>query len=367
MYDLLFRLVLRRVPAELAHTLGFGLIRLVAGPAVLGRLWARLRGPGDTVLRTRVWGIDFPGPLGLAAGFDKDAHGVRALARLGFDFVEIGTVTALPQPGNPRPRLFRLTADRALVNRMGFNNSGAEAVGERLRRMRASGERSVIGVNIGKSKLAAPEAAAEDYVRSADLLAPFADYLVVNVSSPNTLGLRDLQQVDRLEPLLLAVREALARAVPGRHVPLLVKITSDLAGEDVDAVADLALRLRLDGVVATNTTTSREGLATTAGMLDEIGAGGVSGAPLAASALAVVRRLRGRLGPGMPIVSAGGIETGRDAYQRIRAGASLVQAYTGFVYGGARWPVQVNRELTALLQADGFAHLADAVGTEHGR
>ncbi|WP_211177732.1 quinone-dependent dihydroorotate dehydrogenase [Pseudonocardia acidicola] len=365
MYDLLFRLVLRRIPAELAHRFAFALIRLAAGPAAAGGLWAALRGQRDPVLRTRVLGIDFPGPLGLAAGFDKDAEGARALARLGFDFVEVGTVTALPQPGNPQPRLFRLPDDRALVNRMGFNNSGAEVVGWRLRRLRATdGEPLVIGVNIGKSKVATADQAIDDYVRSTTILGPSADYLVVNVSSPNTPGLRDLQQVEVLEPLLTAVREALERAVPGRRVPLLVKITTDLADEDIDAVADMAVRLGLDGVVATNTTTSRAGLTTPAATLAEIGAGGVSGRPLAASALAVVRRLRARMGPSMTIVSVGGIETAQDAYQRIRAGASLVQAYTGFIYGGARWPTRINRELAALLRADGFSSIADAVGAD---
>ncbi|MHA6792347.1 quinone-dependent dihydroorotate dehydrogenase [Pseudonocardia bannensis] len=365
MYDLLFRLVFRRIPAELAHRLGFGLIRLAAGPAALARLWAAVTGPRDPVLRTRVMGIEFPGPLGLAAGFDKDAEGARALGRLGFDFVEIGTVTARPQPGNPRPRLFRLPEDRALVNRMGFNNSGAEVVGRRLRRLRAAdGERSVIGINIGKSKVATPDEAIDDYVRSTTILGPLANYLVVNVSSPNTPGLRDLQQVEVLEPLLASVRDALVHAVPERRVPLLVKITTDLADEDIDAVADMAVRLGLDGVVATNTTTSREGLSTPAATLAEIGAGGVSGRPLASSALAVVRRLRARMGPSMTIVSVGGIETGEDAYQRIRAGASLVQAYTGFIYGGARWPARINRELAALLRADGFTSVSDAVGAD---
>lgn len=366
MYDLLYRHVLRRIPAEPAHRAAFGLIRAAAGPAAFGRPWAAVRGPVDPVLSTQVMGIDFPAPLGLAAGFDKDGVGARALARLGFGFVEIGTVTARSQPGNPQPRMFRLPEDHALVNRMGFNNSGAAVVAERLRAQRAArGERTVIGVNIGKSMAASPAEAIADYVRSTELLAPLADYLVVNVSSPNTPGLRDLQQVSVLRPLLAEVQETMTRVCTDRVVPLLVKITTDLASEDIDAVADTARDLRLDGVIATNTTVSRTGLVTPATVLDGIGAGGVSGRPLSAPGLAVVRRLRERLEGALTIVSVGGIETATDAYARIRAGASLVQAYTGFIYGGARWPVRLHRDLARMLRADGFASVAEAVGTEH--
>jgi dihydroorotate dehydrogenase len=365
MYDLLYRHVLRRVPAEFAHRAGFALIRAAAGPAPLGRPWAVVRGPLDPVLRSQVMGIDFPAPLGLAAGFDKDGEGARALARLGFGYIEVGTVTARPQPGNPKPRLFRLPDDHALVNRMGFNNSGAEVVSARLLAQRAAaGERTVIGVNIGKSKAATAEEAAADYVRSTELLAPHADYLVVNVSSPNTPGLRDLQQVSVLRPLLGAVQDALTRVSGDRRIPLLVKITTDLASEDIDAVADTALELGLDGVIATNTTVSRTGLVTPASVLEEIGAGGVSGRPLAAPGLAVVRRLRERLEGKLTIVAVGGIETAQDAYARIRAGASLVQGYTGFIYHGARWPVRLHRELAQLLRADGFTSVTDAVGVD---
>ena len=257
MYGLLYRVVLRRVPAEAAHRAGFGLIRGTA--RVPGAAWALRRwlGPRDPVLRVRALGLDFPGPLGLAAGFDKDARGTAGLAALGFGFVEVGTVTARAQPGNPRPRMFRLTADRALVNRMGFNNEGAAAAAARLRGRTRS---LVVGVNIGKTKVVPDDEAAADYAASARAVAGVADYVVVNVSSPNTPGLRDLQAADRLRPVLVAVREALdATAV--RRVPLLVKIAPDLADADVDAVADLAVELGLDGVIATNTTISRAGLA----------------------------------------------------------------------------------------------------------
>lgn len=365
MYDALYRHLLRRIPAEPAHRAAFGLIRAAAGPAPFGKAWAAISGTPDPVLRSEVMGIDFPAPLGLAAGFDKDGQGARALARLGFGFVEIGTVTARPQPGNPKPRLFRLPDDNALVNRMGFNNSGAEAVAARLRAHRgARGERAVIGVNIGKSKAAEPDEAIADYVRSAELLAPYADYMVVNVSSPNTPGLRDMQQVSVLRPLLAEVQATIRRVCADTRVPLLVKITTDLASEDIDAVADMATELGLDGVVATNTTVSRTGLVTAPRILEEIGNGGVSGRPLSAPGLAVVRRLRERLEGKLTIISVGGIETAADAYARIRAGASLVQGYTGFVYKGHRWPVRVHRELARLLREDGFSALGEAVGAD---
>ncbi|GAA4714157.1 quinone-dependent dihydroorotate dehydrogenase [Pseudonocardia yuanmonensis] len=362
MYDLLFRHVLRRIPAEPIHGVAFGAIRGVAGAPVVGPRLGALLTESDPVLRTRVFGADFPNPLGLAAGFDKDARGPVALARLGFGFVELGTITAHPQPGNPKPRLFRLPEDKALVNRMGFNNSGADAVAARLAALPREG-RPVLGINIGKSKVATPDEAIDDYRHSARVLGPHADYVVVNVSSPNTPGLRDMQQVAVLEPLLAAVRTELKTAVPGRPVPLLVKITTDLADDDVVAVADMAVRLGLDGVVATNTTVSREGLRTPAAEVEALGAGGVSGLPLATVAHTVVGKLRARLGPDRTIISVGGIFSGEDAYRRITAGASLVQAYTGFIYGGGTWARRVNRGLAALLRRDGHTTVADAVGT----
>jgi dihydroorotate dehydrogenase len=294
-------------------------------------------------------GIDFPGVLGLAAGFDKNAVGVEALAALGFGFVEVGTVTGEPQPGNPRPRLARLPADRAVVNRMGFNNDGAEVVARRLagraQRLARTGRPTVpLGVNIGKTKVVPEEAAIADYEKSAGLLAPYADYLVVNVSSPNTPGLRDLQAVEKLEPLLRAVRRR-ADEVTGGHLPLLVKIAPDLADEEVDAVADLATALALDGVIATNTTTSRDGLRSTTTDVERAGAGGLSGAPLRDRALEVLRRLRARVAPGTVLVGVGGIDSLDDARERLAAGADLLQAYTGFVYGGPRWPSRINAAL----------------------
>ena len=346
-------MVLRRLPAETAHRLGFALIRVAgaAGAGGLLRPWLR---PRDPVLRVRALGLEFPGPLGLAAGFDKDARATSGLGALGFGFVEVGTVTARAQPGNPRPRMFRLPADRALVNRMGFNNDGAAAAAARLRRRPRGGP--VVGVNIGKTRAVPEQQAAADYAASAQAVADVADYVVVNVSSPNTPGLRDLQAVDRLRPVLVAVRSALdASARQGGRskggVPLLVKIAPDLAEADVDAVADLAVELGLDGIIATNTTVSRAGLASSEAEVTAAGAGGLSGPPLRAPALAVLRRLRERAGDRLVLIAAGGIETPDDAWERLAAGATLVQAYTGFIYGGPLWPRRMHAGLARRIRA----------------
>jgi dihydroorotate dehydrogenase len=350
-YRAIYALLLRRLPAEAAHRAGFWLIRAAA--SVPGLAWAlrRALAPRDPALRVRALGLDFPGPLGLAAGFDKDAEGVIGLAALGFGFVEVGTVTARPQPGNPKPRMFRFPAERALVNRMGFNNHGAAALAARLRALRARpGYRPIVGVNIGKTKVVPEEGAIADYVASARLVADVADYVVVNVSSPNTPGLRDLQSADKLRPLLSRVREALDEASPRRRVPLLVKIAPDLSDADVDAVADLALDLGLDGIIATNTTISRDGLHDSAAVADA-GPGGLSGAPLKARSLSVLRRLHARTGDRLVLIAAGGIETADDARDRLAAGATLLQAYTAFIYGGPGWPRRVQRGLTARSRA----------------
>ena len=338
-YSLLFDHALTRIDPETAHHLGFRGVR-VAAPALraLGR-------PGRPV---EALGLTFPNVLGLAAGFDKNAVGIDALAALGFGHIEIGTVTGEPQPGNPRPRLFRLPADRAVVNRMGFNNDGAEAVAARLQRRGCRGD-TVLGVNIGKTKVVPDDdqAAVEaDYEKSARLLTPHADYLVVNVSSPNTPGLRNLQSVEKLEPLLQRVRRTADAASPDRRVPLLVKIAPDLADDDVLAVADLALAIGLDGIIATNTTISRDGLRTDAAEVERMGAGGLSGRPLAARALDVTRMLRHRVGPDLTLVGVGGITTVDDARARLEAGADLLQGYTAFIYEGPLWPRRILKGAT---------------------
>jgi dihydroorotate dehydrogenase len=352
-YDVLFERLLVRVDPERAHRLGFRAVR--AGGFAARRL---VRVPETPV---EAMGLTFRNPLGLAAGFDKNAVGIDALAALGFGFVEVGTVTALPQPGNPRPRLFRLPEDRAVVNRMGFNNDGAEVVAQRLahrarrleRRNRVDVDhdarragRPVLGVNIGRSRVVPEDdqaAVLADHARSARLLAPYADYLVVNVSSPNTPGVRSLQAVDRLGPLLDEVRRTADQAAR-RRVPLLVKIAPDLDDADIVAVADLARDRGLEGLIATNTTVSRAGLRTPAAVVEAAGEGGLSGPALRKRSLEVLRLLRSR-DREITVVSAGGISSGRDAAERLTAGATLVQAYTGFVYGGPLWPRRVLREL----------------------
>ncbi|KGM10945.1 quinone-dependent dihydroorotate dehydrogenase [Cellulomonas bogoriensis] len=336
MYRLLFSLVLRRLDPERAHHLGFLMIRAAAAVPGVRHLLARRCSPPPGA-GVELWGRQVPGRFGLAAGFDKDAIGVRGLVTIGFGFVEVGTVTAQGQPGNPRPRLWRVLEQDAVRNRMGFNNGGAEEVAARLRRVRATrwGREAVIGVNIGKTKVVAAEDAPADYAVSAALLAPFADYLVVNVSSPNTPGLRSLQSVDQLRPILVAVREAADGATArGHRVPLLVKIAPDLADEDVDAVADLVTELGLDGVVAVNTTVAHD-----------MGEGGLSGPPLLPRGLQVVGRLRARLGQGAVLIGAGGITTVADARAYLDCGADLVQGYTGFIYQGPFWAARINRRL----------------------
>jgi dihydroorotate dehydrogenase len=366
-YRTLFDLFLRRIPAETAHAAGFALIRLAGLVPGFLALLRRTLLTDDPVLRVSALGLDLPGPLGLAAGFDKDALAPDALGALGFGFVEIGTVTARPQPGNPKPRLFRLPADRALINRMGFNNAGSAAAAARLRERAevtpAGGPMAVVGANIGKSKVVAEADAIEDYTASAVRLAGVADYLVVNVSSPNTAGLRKLQAVEVLRPLLQAVRTSLD-AASDRYVPLLVKIAPDLSDEQVDEVADLALELDLDGIIATNTTISRSGLVTPEDEVKAAGAGGLSGPPVRARALEVLARLHARVGGQMILIAAGGIGSGDDAYERIRAGATLVQAYTAFIYAGPFWPRRVHRELAARLRSDGYANICEAVGAD---
>ncbi len=344
LYSTLFDHGFTRIDPEKAHRLGFRAVR-AARPVL-----ARRRTPGSPV---SAMGLTFPNPLGLAAGFDKNAVGVDALAALGFGHVEIGTVTGRAQPGNDKPRLFRLPADRAVVNRMGFNNDGADVVS---RRLAARGRRPgpVLGVNIGKTKVVPEDdeaAVLDDYGLSAGLLAPHADYLVVNVSSPNTPGLRSLQSVEKLQPLLEHVRRTADRALDAsgadRRVPLLVKIAPDLADEDVLAVADLATAIGLDGVIATNTTISRSGLASTPAEVERAGAGGLSGPPLAERALEVLRLLRGRVGDDLTLVGVGGLTTVADAQARLDAGADLLQGYTAFVYEGPGWPRRILHGISA--------------------
>lgn len=356
-YPLLLKLMFLLSP-ERIHHIAFTAISLTGRVAPLRFGAARVLATHDPVLRQRVFGVDFPAPFGLAAGFDKSAGAVNAWGQLGFGFAEIGTITGRAQPGNPAPRLFRLPADRALINRMGFNNPGADAAAEHLAKVRPGPVAVPIGANIGKTKAVAVEDAVDDYRYSARLLGPLADFVVVNVSSPNTPGLRDLQAVDSLRPILTAVQDEVS-------VPVLVKIAPDLADDDIDAVADLAVELGLAGIVATNTTISRTGLRTPEDDVAAMGAGGLSGAPLADRSLAVLRRLYTRVGGRIALVCAGGIETPDQAWERICAGADLLQGYTGFIYGGPLWVNEIHNGLAERVRQAGFASLADAVGSDN--
>ncbi|WP_214466802.1 quinone-dependent dihydroorotate dehydrogenase [Microbacterium flavescens] len=337
MYPLLFRTVLSRMDPETAHHAAMVVIRILG---VRPFSWAaRALTRPDRRLATSALGLAFDSPFGVAAGFDKDVTGAEGLFALGFGHVEVGTLTAIPQEGNPRPRLFRLIPDRAVVNRMGFNNHGAEAAARRLERLRRRRRRGVIGVNIGKSRVVDVDDATADYVRSATLVAPLADYLVVNVSSPNTPGLRGLQAVETLRPLLEAVH------VAAGATPLLVKIAPDLPDDEVVAVAQLAVDLDLAGLIATNTTISREGLVTDPAIVERAGAGGLSGAPLKARALEVLRLVRTAVPDDFCVISVGGVETSGDVRERLDAGATLVQGYSAFLYRGPLWARQINRGL----------------------
>jgi dihydroorotate dehydrogenase len=331
-YDLLFRHGFTHLDPERAHHLGAAAIRAI------GAVRPGVR--ADASLRTRALGREFATPFGVAAGFDKDATMIAGLGALGFGHVEVGTLTARPQPGNERPRLFRLVDDRALVNRMGFNNGGAAAAAERIAAAREARSRPVIGVNIGKSRVVDADdapAVEADYLASTRLLAPVADYLAVNVSSPNTPGLRGLQDERLLEPLLGAIRGAAGR------VPVLVKIAPDLDDEQVVGIAELAGRLELAGVIATNTTIRRDGLRTGADAVARAGAGGLSGPPVAARSLEVLRLLVATLPDTADVISVGGVETAEHVRERLEAGAALVQGYTGFIYRGPGWAAEINR------------------------
>jgi dihydroorotate dehydrogenase len=335
-YRLFFNLIFSRFNPETAHHLGVLLIKILGATGL-----ASLSQVGVKSRRVEVFGLSFDGPFGMAAGFDKNAELVRELGQLGFSHVEIGTVTRFPQEGNPKPRLFRLKKDLSLINRMGFNNDGADVIAQRLKRLRASGVKlPVVGVNIGKSKITELDDAVSDYQYSARALAPYADYIAVNVSSPNTPGLRSLQAIDQLEPILKAVQAEAA----GK--PVLVKIAPDLADEDVLSVAVLATKLSLAGVIATNTTIARSNLKTPSETVETMGAGGLSGPVLESRSIEVLKLLRANLPSSIAIVSVGGVFNARDVSERLQLGAELVQGYTGFVYEGPLWARKINRGLS---------------------
>jgi dihydroorotate dehydrogenase len=307
-----------------------------------------------------LWDLDFPNPIGMAAGFDKNGEVPDALLTAGFGHAEIGTVTPRPQPGNPRPRVFRLPADRAVINRLGFNNEGHAAMLGRLRARRPAG---IVGVNVGANKDTADRAA--DYAAGVTAFAAYASYLTINISSPNTPGLRDLQQAEALDDLLARVAAARDDATEklDRRVPLLLKIAPDLADSDLDDIVEAVRRHRLDGVIVANTTVSRSGLADR----NAREAGGLSGRPLFLRSTAMLARMHDRLGGDVPLIGVGGVDSGFTAYEKIRAGASLVQLYTGLVYEGLELVQAIKHELVLHMRRDGFSELQSAVGTGSAR
>lgn len=357
LYESVLRPILFSLPSESAHEMGLVALRYGLGSKFARKLTAERFDCADFGELER-FGLKFKNPLGIAAGFDKNGVVVDQLCSLGFGFVEVGTVTFDPQPGNPKPRLFRLPKDEALINRAGFNNEGAPAVIERLKKSRPS---CVLGVNIGKNKDVPNEEAVENYLKSFDLAHQVADYIVVNVSSPNTPGLRDMQAADALENLLSAI---VARNTElGRHVPLLVKIAPDLSESEIEAITDVVLHQKLDGIIATNTSIKREGLNTASQVVESIGAGGLSGKPLGKMATAVISKIYAHSKGKLQIVGVGGILTAEDAFEKISAGACLLQAYTGLIYKGPSFAKTVNRGLAEILHQKGFSSLDDAIGS----
>lgn len=334
----------RHVDAEAAHRLTLNLLKSGWVPPA--------RHIDDPVLATKLFGHALSNPVGLAAGFDKNAEVPDAMLSLGFGFVEVGGVTPRPQPGNPKPRIFRLEEDRAVINRMGFNNDGLEVVARRLQQRHRNG---VVGVNLGANKDSTDRPG--DYAISYERLAPLCDFAVVNVSSPNTPGLRNLQGREELATLLARLQPLHQQ----HRTPLLVKIAPDLADEDIDAVAQLALAWQLDGIVATNTTVARPATLQSRRYKET---GGLSGAPLRDRSIAVLRRLHAQVAGRMVLVGVGGIASGADAYARIRAGADVVQLYSALVYEGPGLVGRIKSELAALLKKDGFRTVRAAVGVD---
>lgn len=343
--------MLRLLPPEGAHTLTLRALAWGMGP--------KDRTPDDPVLATSVWGLDFRNPIGLSAGFDKGAEVPDAMLAAGFGFVEAGTVTPLPQPGNPKPRVFRLSEDRAVINRLSFNGTGLGPYVERIsRRGKGLGP---LGANIGKNK--ATEDGAADYEICVEAIAPHVDYLVANVSSPNTPGLRDMQGRAVLADMINRVIQARARAVPdaSERPPLIIKIAPDLDEEGRADIAAVVLETGVDGMTVANTTVQRPSEMTDPQTGE---AGGLSGAPLFPLALQIVGDMYQRTEGKVPIIGCGGVASGADAYAMIRAGASLIQLYSALVYHGPALIPRIKRELTELLKRDGFEHVSDAVGVD---
>ena len=379
LYNSLIRNILFRLPSETAHEFGIETLKIGLG-SKLAQNWAEKKFACNEFGELKRFGLTFKNPFGIAAGFDKNAVVANQLCALGFGFIEVGTVTFHPQKGNPKPRLFRLPQDSALINRAGFNNLGTTSAVERLKKSRPN---CVLGVNIGKNKDVPNDKAIENYLQSFDLAHEVADYIAVNVSSPNTPNLRELQKADALEELLKELQKrnkVLSPALRRLNLnnteetppeggtqnlkPVLVKIAPDLTEAEIESIVDICLRLKLDGIIATNTTISRNGLQTSANEIEKIGNGGLSGKPLRDQSNQVIKQIfqisKGKL----PIIGVGGIFNSEDAFEKIAAGASLVQAYTGFIYQGFSFARDVNFGLAKILREKGFKNLDEAVGSQ---
>ncbi len=340
MYKLIFRPFLFLFDPEAIHHFTFRFLKIVFQIPGVKNLVSGYFSIKQPSLRRKVFGIEFENPVGLAAGFDKDAKLIDELACFGFGFIEIGTITPNPQAGNDKPRLFRLPADGGIINRMGFNNEGAIAAVERLKKRKS---KIIVGGNIGKNKSTPNEQAIDDYASCFETLYPYVDYFVVNVSSPNTPGLRELQEKEPLRKLLSYVKSlSLSKEKPK---PILLKIAPDLSNEQLDDVVEILKETKTDGIIATNTTISRENLVTDKNQIEKIGPGGLSGKPLAKRSTEVIQYLRIKLGKDFPIIGVGGIMSPADALEKIEAGADLVQIYTGFIYEGPGVVGRINKAL----------------------
>jgi dihydroorotate dehydrogenase len=372
-YEKLIRPVLFNLTPETAHDFGIKALRIGLSTKFAQNL-AATRFASESFGELRRFGLTFKNPLGVAAGFDKNGVVVNQLGALGFGFVEVGTVTVHPQKGNEKPRLFRLPEDKALINRLGFNNEGTPKIIERLKNIEPN---CVLGINIGKNKDVPNEDAIENYLQSFELAHEVADYIAVNVSSPNTPNLRELQKAENLEALLKELQKRntelakkrnagilpanKSRQDVSRGVPLLVKIAPDLSEAEIEAIVDIALRLDLAGIIATNTTIKRENLKTE---IDENG--GLSGKPLQNLSNEIISKIYKYSKGKLPVIGVGGIFTAEDAFEKIACGASLIQAYTGFIYKGSSFARDINSGLVKILREKGFGHLDEAIGSKHG-
>lgn len=353
-YQKIIRPIFFKMPAETAHEIGLETLQTVLSSEIAQNFFAE-RFAGESFGELSRFNLSFKNPLGIAAGFDKNGKVVNQLAALGFGFIEVGTVTFNPQKGNEKPRLFRLPEDKALINRLGFNNEGTAKVVERLKQINP---KCVLGVNIGKNKDVPNEAAIENYLASFDLAFDVADYIAVNVSSPNTPNLRELQKAENLEDLLSELQKRNAElSSENKNKPLLVKIAPDLSETEIEAVVDIALKLNLAGIIATNTTIKRENLKTS---INEVG--GLSGKPLQNKSNEVIKKIYKFSNGKLPIIGVGGIFTAEDAFAKIASGACLAQAYTGFVYQGISFARDINSGLKKILKEKGFANFDEAVG-----